>query len=98
LSWNRIRASFSKRIKEDLASQRGLVGLRATIWLLASGRSPVGDDQEPDESRQVLYEFARRCLDEQVVKVDVTELEDGSVLLGSPKITEPKKFFDLLLK
>ncbi len=53
---------------------------------------------ETSESSQVLYEFARRCLEEKIVKIDVTDLEDGGVLLGPPKIIKPKKFFGLLMK
>ena len=59
---------------------------------------PLRDGQENIESRRVLYEFARQCLAEKVVKVEVTELENGSVLLGSPRITEPRKFVDLSLQ
>jgi len=53
---------------------------------------------QASESHQVFFEFARKCLEERIVRIDVTELEDGSVLLSPPRITKPKRFIDLLLK
>jgi len=48
--------------------------------------------------RQVFFEFARQCLEEKIVRIEVIEQEDGSVFLGPPRITNPGKFIDLLVK
>lgn len=50
------------------------------------------------ESRSFLHAFARRCLEEKVVEMEVTDLEDGSVLLGPLRIKRPARFLELLLR
>jgi len=74
--------------------------------VLQSPLEPAGWDRdtllaasrEGEEGRSFLYAFARRCIQEGVVQMDVTDLEDGSVRLGPPRITNPKRFVHLLLK
>jgi|GEM_PF-3462211 len=51
---------------------------------------------EPTESSQILYDFARRCLDKHLVVVEVFDLNDGSVRIGQPRITDHEKYISLL--
>ena len=94
-----VSAAYYESIWDALMSP-GLFLEDNTIQLPAGflDTPPLRDDLQTAESRQFLYAFARRCLAEKAVRIDVTELEDGSVLLGSPRIIKPRKFFDLLLK
>lgn len=50
------------------------------------------------ESGSFFHRFARKCLEEGVVEVEVTDLEDGSVLIGPPKVKNPGRFVELLLE
>jgi hypothetical protein len=93
-----IAAEYYETIWEDLMA----AVLRGERY---SGNVPEGSPTMPVsrffsgnvENRRILYDFARECLEKDIVRMAVIRLDDGSILVGQPRIRESETF-DFLLR
>jgi hypothetical protein len=73
-------------IWEDLMSQQGSLDLSLKI----------APERELKENQQLIFDFARNCIEADVVKIKTVKSKDGAVLIGPMKVMDEERFRAML--